>query len=132
MNGDGSFRKLRAQVPTPLLEDRKLPKHRKERKERSPFRTCSSFAKLDGGILNPGYTEMPLNQKSGRPDSNRRMLAWKANALPLGDARALKLLFYANHQFRSIARMPYFSLSSSSNIERVIPGSALPPVRRIT
>ena len=25
--------------------------------------------------------------QSGRPDSNRRMSAWKADALPLGDAR---------------------------------------------
>ena len=29
----------------------------------------------------------PLNKKSGRWDSNPRMSAWKADALPLGDAR---------------------------------------------
>ena len=39
----------------------------------------------EGGpwVFEPAY----LNQKSGRPDSNRRMSAWKADALPLGDAR---------------------------------------------
>ena len=31
-------------------------------------------------------------EKSGRSDSNRRMLAWKANALPLGDARVAFIL----------------------------------------
>ncbi len=29
---------------------------------------------------------------SGRSDSNRRVLAWKANALPLGDARVAFIL----------------------------------------
>ena len=40
-------------------------------------------------------TKTPSNEGeilSGRSDSNRRMLAWKANALPLGDARVAFIL----------------------------------------
>ena len=37
----------------------------------------------------------PLKQKSGRWDSNPRISAWKADALPLGDARVVLRLYTA-------------------------------------
>ena len=40
--------------------------------------------------------------KSGRRDSNSRMSAWKADALPLGDAR-IAPIFYANRPAWSTA-----------------------------
>ena len=51
------------------------------------------WARLDSNQEPVGYepTALPLSYKpvklSGRPDSNRRISAWKADALPLGDAR---------------------------------------------
>ncbi len=51
------------------------------------------WARQDSNLEPVGYepTALPLSYKpvhvSGRPDSNRRISAWKADALPLGDAR---------------------------------------------
>ncbi len=43
----------------------------------------------------PSYS-YEVNKKSGRPDSNSRISAWKADALPLGDARIKPPYFTRN------------------------------------
>jgi hypothetical protein len=47
--------------------------------------------------------------KSGRWDSNPRISAWKADALPLGDSR-VRTPFYHNQEFRLQKFPPRISL----------------------
>ena len=41
--------------------------------------------------LVPGLQSSVLKEKSGRRDSNSRIVAWEATALPLGDARMVTI-----------------------------------------
>lgn len=45
-----------------------------------------------------GFELDVLNRKSGRRDSNSRMVAWEATALPLGYARSLTGIYFTAYR----------------------------------